>query len=181
MYFDRSSTEISISLSIRLILCALRFYYSIGYESVCCTFISFTGWPDSLSLVEEETESNTVWTTDQDWTLHPFVHSIRPSITRKQLRVRIMICNEALIHICSHTLLLLDVYGQVNGTTIVVPFTNRSVLHLFHRLTDIPFSLPPHFKNSPRAGLTEGREEEQQWEQHPTIQNPRGSLTTGSE
>ncbi|XP_062859785.1 synaptotagmin-15 isoform X2 [Trichomycterus rosablanca] len=34
--------------------------------------------------------------------------------------------------------------------------------------------------SAPHAGLSEGREEEEQWEQHPHLHNQRGSLTIGS-
>ncbi|KAG7325011.1 hypothetical protein KOW79_011327 [Hemibagrus wyckioides] len=47
-------------------------------------------------------------------------------------------------------------------------------------LAEVPFFLPPSFKTSSHSAVPEGREEEEQWEQHPHLHSQRGSLTIGS-
>ncbi|XP_017338126.1 synaptotagmin-15 isoform X1 [Ictalurus punctatus] len=47
-------------------------------------------------------------------------------------------------------------------------------------LAEVPFFLPPSFKSSSHSAVPEGREEEEQWEQHPHLHTQRGSLTIGS-
>lgn len=49
-----------------------------------------------------------------------------------------------------------------------------------HSLGEVPFFLPPSFKSSSHSAVPEGREEEEQWEQHPHLHTQRGSLTIGS-
>ncbi|KAI5103382.1 synaptotagmin-15 isoform X1, partial [Silurus meridionalis] len=45
---------------------------------------------------------------------------------------------------------------------------------------EVPFFLPPSFKSSTHSAMPEGREEEEQWKQHPHLHIQRGSLTIGS-
>lgn len=51
---------------------------------------------------------------------------------------------------------------------------------MHHSLAEVPFFLPPSFKSSSHSAVPEGREEEEQWKQHPHLHTQRGSLTIGS-
>lgn len=79
------------------------------------------------------------------------------------------------------TILITASQGGVKRNTIFLKSECRMNSALIdHSLAEVPFFLPPSFKTSSHSAVSEGREEDEQWEQHPHLHSQRGSLTIGS-
>ncbi|XP_017551605.1 synaptotagmin-15 isoform X2 [Pygocentrus nattereri] len=73
-------------------------------------------------------------------------------------------------------------YQQLISTNPCIPPCTPvlQTSHGSYGLAGVPFFLPPRFESSSHAEVSEGREEEEQWEHQQHLHTQRGSLTIGS-